>query len=305
VKTAWRRMRVAWWAMADIVSVEGLSFRYRHTPNPALLDISLSIQAGEFVGIVGPAGAGKTTLLNSLSGIVPHYYSGDLRGEVTVDGRNVAECTFHDLASHVGIVFEDPDFQMVSILVEEEVAFGPENLGIPPQEIERRVQAALLKTHISHLRDRVISTLSGGEKQRVAVSSVLSMLPPVLLLDEPTSELDPIGAHEVFSALRELNHHAGITIVMVSQDMERLVESADRILLLRDGRLLLDGPPREICLSHPILEMAGIRVPQVVEFTLSLFSRMNHPLSAGELPLTVDEAAALLQTILIEAGVGS
>ena len=290
--------------MSEIVKVENLSFRYKRGTTPALRDINFSVQAGEFVGITGSAGAGKTTLLSCINGIVPHYYSGDLSGQVVIDGLSVADTPFRDLAGHVGTVFEDPDFQMVSILVEEEVAFGPENLGIPREEIKVRLQDALQKTGIPHLRDRAISTLSGGQKQRVAISAVLSMLPKVLLLDEPTSELDPIGTHEVFDALRELNRQSGITIIVVSQDMERLVENADRLLLISEGQLALDGPPREVCLQRDILERAGTRVPEVTEFAISLFSRLGRPLPSDSVPLTVEEAATMLRSILCENGGG-
>lgn len=288
--------------MSEIVKVENLSFRYKRGTRLALSDINFGVQAGEFVGITGPAGAGKTTLLSCINGVVPHYYPGDLQGQVIVDGLHVAASTFRDLASHVGTVFEDPDFQMVSISVEEEVAFGPENLGIPPDEMEQRIQDALRKTHISDLRERTISTLSGGQKQRVAISAVLSMLPQVLLLDEPTSELDPIGTHEVFSALRELNRQIGITIIIVSHDVERLVEHADRILVLSEGRLALDGPPREVCLQYDVLEQVGVRVPQVAEFMILLLAHLNRPLRRDSVPLTVEEATSVLRKVLAEGG---
>jgi len=289
--------------MSEIVKIENLSFRYKRGTTLALTDINFSVRAGEFVGITGPAGAGKTTLLSCINGVIPHYYSGDLQGQVTVNGLHVATSTFRDLAGHVGTVFEDPDFQMVSISVEEEIAFGPENLGIPPGEIEVRIQDALQKTRIPDLRERTISTLSGGQKQRVAISAVLSMLPRVLLLDEPTSELDPIGTHEVFSALRELNHQAGITVIVVSQKMERLVENADRILVLSEGRLVLSGPPRDVCLQHDVLEQVGARVPQAAEFMISLLSRLDRPFRLDAVPLTVEEAVPMLRKILDESGV--
>jgi energy-coupling factor transporter ATP-binding protein EcfA2 len=289
--------------MSEIVKVEGLSFRYKRGTTPALQNINLSVKAGEFIGITGPAGAGKTTLLSCINGIIPHYYTGDLKGKVEVNGLVVAISNFRELAGQIGTVFEDPDFQMVSISVEEEVAFGPENLGIPSNEIEVRIQEALQKTRIRHLRERAISTLSGGQKQRVAISAVLSMLPKVLLLDDPTSELDPIGTHEVFSSLSELNRQAGITIIVVSQDVERLVENADRILVLSEGKLALSGTPREICLKRDILESVGVRVPQVVEFTISLFSHLGRPISETSLPITVDEAVPILRGMFQEAGV--
>lgn len=288
--------------MSEIVKIEDLSFRYHRGTIPALKNFNVSVHAGEFVGITGPAGAGKTTLLSCINGVIPHYYSGDLHGQVVVDGLNVASSNFRQLARHIGTVFEDPDFQMVSISVEEEVAFGPENLGFPPHEIEVRIRDALQKTRIPNLRERAISTLSGGQKQRVAISAVLSMQPQVLLLDDPTSELDPIGTQEVISALRELNRQLGITIIMVSQDVERLVENADRLLLLSEGQLILDGPSREICLQHDIVERAGVRVPQVTQFMIALLSKLNRLPRLDAIPLSVEEAASMLRKILQEEG---
>lgn len=291
--------------MSEIVKIENLSFRYARGTTLALSDISLSVHAGEFIGITGPAGAGKTTLLSCINGVIPHYYSGELHGHVWVDGLQVASSSLRELASRIGSVFEDPDFQMVSITVEEEIAFGPENLSVPPAEIERRIQDVLQKTSIAHLRERAISTLSGGQKQRVAISAALGMRPQVLLLDDPTSELDPVGTHEVIAALRDLNRQLGMTIVMVSQDMERLVENVDRILVLSEGRLLLDGTPREICMHANVLEQVGIRVPQVTEFTLSLLSRLNRLPQRDTLPLTVAEASEMLREILRGDAAGS
>jgi energy-coupling factor transporter ATP-binding protein EcfA2 len=289
--------------MTEIVNVEGLTFQYKRGKIPALRDINFNIQAGEFIGITGPAGAGKTTLLSCLNGIIPHYYSGEIQGKVIVDGLTVVDSTFRELAGHVGTVFEDPDFQMVSISVEEEIAFGPENLGIPSAEIEVRLQSALEQTRISELRDRAISTLSGGQKQRVAIAAVLSMRPKVLLLDEPTSELDPIGTHEVFSALRALNREKGITIVVVSQKMELLVENADSIFLISNGEMLLADTPRQICQKRIILEEAGARVPEITDFAISLSSHLGLTFESDDIPITSNEAISFLQEIFIKAGV--
>jgi energy-coupling factor transport system ATP-binding protein len=284
--------------MKEIVKIDNLAFRYKGGNVPALKDINLRVLKGEFVGVTGPAGAGKTTLLSCINGVIPHYYTGDLHGVVVADGLDVATSSFRQLASHVGSVFEDPDFQMVSISVEEEVAFGPENLGLPSEEIEGRIVDALRKTRISDLRQRAISTLSGGQKQRVAISAVLSMRPQILLLDDPTSELDPLGTQEVIAALRDLNQKLGITIIMVSQDVEQLTQNADRILLLSEGRLILDGRPREICFQHDIVEQAGVRVPQVTQFMTLLLARLNRAPRLDTIPLTVEEAALMLRGIL-------
>ncbi len=286
--------------MSEIVQIENLSFRYGRATVPALCDISLSVQEGQFVGITGPAGAGKTTLLSCMNGVIPHYYIGERTGHVVVDGLEVGSSSFRELASHIGSMFEDPDFQMVSITVEEEIAFGPENLGIPPKEIERRIQDALEKTGIAHLRERAISTLSGGQKQRVAMAAALSMLPKLLLLDDPTSELDPAGTQEVISALRGLNRERGMTVLMVSQDMERLVENADRLLVLSEGHLVLDGPPREVCARTDVLERVGVRTPQVTDFAISLLTRLKRTPQPDQLPLTVAEATAMFRQILDE-----
>jgi energy-coupling factor transport system ATP-binding protein len=287
----------------NIVSVENLSFRYLRGTDPALKKVSFHVKEGEFIGITGSAGAGKTTILSCINGIIPHYFSGDIDGSITLDGLDVAKSNFRQLAGHVGTVFEDPDFQMVSVTVEEELAFGPENLGIPREEIESRVQDALKKTRIAPLRDRAITTLSGGQKQRVAIASVLTMQPKVLLLDEPTSELDPIGTHEVFSALSELNKLAGITVILVSQEMELLVECADRILLISKGELILDAAPRQVCLMHKILEEVGARVPQVAEYTISLYNLLGRTLTSKDIPLTVEEATTNIRRLIKEAGV--
>jgi energy-coupling factor transporter ATP-binding protein EcfA2 len=282
-----------------------LTFQYRRGNSPALKDINFCVAPGEFVGITGPAGAGKTTLLSCIDGIIPHYYSGDLKGTVEVAGLNVASSSFHDLASIVGTVFEDPDFQMVSISVEEEVAFGPENLGVPREEILKRLDTALKKTRIEHLSERAINTLSGGQKQRVAISAVLSMLPQVILLDDPTSELDPVGTAEVFTALRELNRDFGIAIVVVSQDLERLVENSDRIIVLNEGKIYTHGTPREVCNQREVLVSAGVRVPDVVDFTLSLQEVLGNSLPIEKIPLTVEEAVPLLRKIFNENNIGA
>lgn len=282
----------------EIIVAEDLSFRYRRTERKALDGICVTAHRGEFIGVTGPAGAGKTTFLRCINGVIPHYYGGDLSGGVTVAGVRVADATFKDLASRVGTVFEDPDFQMVSITVEEEVAFGPENLGIPREEIASRVRACLEQTRISELRERAISTLSGGQKQRVAISAVLSMLPDVLLLDEPTSELDPIGTQEVFTALRDLNREHGITVICVSQKMERLVETADRILGLTDGRIALDAAPAEACLRWEELEGVGVRMPQVPDFMISLLQELGRGVACSDVPLTVQEAIPRLRGLM-------
>ena len=283
----------------EIVCLEDLSFRYSQALSEALRGIRASFEKGSVVGITGPAGAGKSTLLSCINGVIPHYSRGDLKGRVLLKGRDVSSLSFGELAPIVGTVFQDPDFQTVSITVEEEVAFGPENLGIEPHEIENRILRVLESTRITPLRNRAISTLSGGQKQRVAIASVLSMLPELLLLDEPTSELDPIGTREVFDAIFRLNREHGMTILVVSQKVEHLVD-CDRLLVMSEGAIRLDGSPREVFLHQEELEAIGVSVPEVTAFMIALSKEAEYPLPPEKLPLTVDEAEAALSAFFRE-----
>jgi energy-coupling factor transport system ATP-binding protein len=285
--------------MDEILRIDGLSFKYLSGAEDALRDINLSVEKGAVIGITGPAGAGKSTLLSCVNGVIPHYLHGDLRGRVLLKGQEVKNLTFGQLAHVVGTVFQDVDFQTVSITVEEEVAFGPENLGIDPQEIEGRMVRALESTDVTHLRNRAINTLSGGQKQRVAVSAVLSMLPELLLLDEPTSELDPIGTMEVFDALTRLNREYGMTILVVSQQVEQLV-GCHRIVVMSHGEIALEGNPKDVFSQRNKLGDIGIRVPEVMDFMAVLFEKLARPIPKDALPLTLDEAEALLRNILVE-----
>ena len=287
--------------MNEIVRFENLSFTYPRGLQKALTEIALSFEKGSVVGITGPAGAGKSTLLSCINGVIPHYTKGELAGRTMVKGHEVASLSFNQLAPIVGTVFQDVDFQTVSITVEEEVAFGPENLGVQPEKIRDRIVDALQSTGVAALRNRAISTLSGGQKQRVAIAAVLSMLPEILLLDEPTSELDPIGTQEVFDAIYRLNKHYGITIIIVSQKVERLV-GCHRLLVMSQGKILLDGPPRDVFAHHKVLSGIGVAVPEVIAFFTSLFERLGRPFSAQNIPMSADEAEKILKDILQNCG---
>ncbi len=285
--------------MGEIVRVENLSFRYSQGLPEVLRGIALSFEKGSVVGITGPAGAGKSTLLSCINGVIPHYTRGELKGVVLLKGQEVSRLTFGKLAPIVGTVFQDVDFQTVSITVEEEIAFGPENLGVEPHEIEDRITRSLESTRISSLRNRAISTLSGGQKQRVAIAAVLSMLPELLLLDEPTSELDPIGTREVFDAIFRLNREHGMTILVVSQKVEHLVD-CDRLIVMSEGSIVLDGKPRDVFMHQDKLATIGVAVPEVTAFVIALARETGYPLSPERLPLTVDEAEAFLSAFFRE-----
>jgi energy-coupling factor transporter ATP-binding protein EcfA2 len=227
--------------------------------------LDLKIESGEFVSIMGPTGVGKTTLCLALNGIVPHSSGGIFGGNVWVDGVNTREAEVATLASIVGIVFQDPESQFFNMAVEDEVAFGPESLGIDPKEIAERVDWALGIVDMRQYVRRSPFHLSGGQKQRVAIASILAMLPKILVLDEPTSGLDPMGKEEVFRVVQELKSQQGMTIVLVEQDAEKIAEFSERVVVLNDGVLAIDGTPREVFAQAELMRQIGLATPQVSE----------------------------------------
>ncbi|MFQ5891531.1 MAG: ATP-binding cassette domain-containing protein, partial [Candidatus Methanofastidiosia archaeon] len=248
-----------------MIQVLKLYFNYPKRDD-VLKDVNLKVEEGDFVGIVGPSGSGKSTLSLTFNGIIPKSISGNLKGDVVVCGLNTKEHEIYELAPKVGIVLQNPEAQLFGMTVEEELAFGPENLGIDVLEIERRIQKALEIVKI-HDRERFPFSLSGGEKQRVAIASMLTMLPKVLVLDEPTSQLDPLGKSEVFSLLKNLKK---ITIVLIEYETEFLATYAKKILVLESGRILRSGTPQEIFSQVKFCEKIGIKVPDVAKFTYRL-----------------------------------
>ncbi len=240
---------------------------------PVLQGINLEIGRGAAVALLGRVGAGKTTLCMALNGLVPQATGGIFRGNVRVKGLNTKEHPVADLAQHVGLVFQDPESQLVQMRVEDEVAFGPENLGVPATEIEDRVTWALDAVGLGAYRDRSPLLLSGGEKQRLAIAAMLAMRPSVLVLDEPTASLDPAAKAAVFRVLQELRRRQDITILMATQDVERISRFVDRVLVLDGGKIVLDGPPVAILAQVPELEALGIGAPQVMELAHLLSQR--------------------------------
>jgi energy-coupling factor transporter ATP-binding protein EcfA2 len=228
--------------------------------------LSLKIESGEFVSIMGPTGVGKTTLCLALNGIVPHSAGGIYGGNVVIQGVNTRETEVATLASMVGIVFQDPESQFFNMAVEDEVAFGPESLGVDPKEIAERVRWALDIVDMQQYLRRSPFHLSGGQKQRVAIASILAMQPKILVLDEPTSGLDPIGKAEVFRVVRELKRQEGMTIIMVEQEAEKIAEFSDRVVVLDEGAVALDGTPEEVFAQAERMSEIGLAIPQVSEF---------------------------------------
>ena len=246
-----------------MITLDHVSYTYPGdgADRPALRDLSLSIDEGELVLVVGPSGSGKSTFLRTLNGLVPHFYGGKLSGRVDVAGHDPVAESPQGMAFVVGMVFQDPESQFVTERVEDELAFGMENQALPPALMRKRVEEVLDQLTISHLRDRHISTLSGGEKQRVAIASVLTLNPEVLVLDEPTSQLDPQSAEEVLVAIRRLNEDLGLTVILAEHRLERVVQFVDRVLWLPgpDSQPMLDRPRdilAQVPLAPPLVELA-------------------------------------------------
>jgi energy-coupling factor transport system ATP-binding protein len=278
-----------------MISVKGLTFCYGGSERAALKNINLEIQQGEFVGITGPAGAGKSTLTLCLNGVIPHFQNGEYFGEVMVDRKDTVENNCANLAYSVGSVFQDPETQIVSSSVEDEIAFGLENLNTTPSEIDARITESLDMVGIPHLRYSPTSQLSGGQKQRVAVASAIALRPKVLVLDEPTSELDPKGSKDIFDTLKKLNIEYGITIIVVEQKMQLLTEYCSRLIAMNDGEIVLDGPIREIISKQGILQHLGVNCSPITRLTYMLKKR---GLYYGQYPVNVEEAFLIVSKVL-------
>ena len=246
-----------------MIEIQDLSFTYKGEEKPALQEIRLSVPDGGFLGVIGPAGAGKTTLARVISGMIPHHYKGDFYGSVTVNGMDTFETTLPDLSRLVGMVFQDVDSQIISPMVEDELLYGLENFGIPREEIPARIEEALQKVGIADLRERTIGSLSGGQRQKVAIASIIALKPKILLLDEPTGELDPRSSRQVFSLLKELNEEQGITVIVIEQKIMLLGEFAKQLAVLGSGRILRQGETREVLAHSDELEAAGVNCPRV------------------------------------------
>jgi len=245
-----------------IASIEGLSFRYPDSQRHALQDVSLEIGQGEVVLLAGPSGCGKSTLLRAINGLIPHMYPGDYRGSVTVCGLTVAETPMSTLAQNVGLLFQNPENQIFMFSVERDIAFGLQNLSVPRAEMRSRVDEAMRLLGVTDLAHRAPHELSDGQKQRTALAGVIAMRPKLIILDEPTSLLDPKTALEVVSLIEKLNRELGITFIVVEHRLELLIPIAHRLVVMDGGSKVMDGPPQDV-LADSRVEAYGVGVPPI------------------------------------------
>lgn len=277
----------------SIITIKNLSYQYPISETDALKNVNVTIERGKLYALIGANGGGKTTLCNVIRGFIPHFYKGDLRGEVLIEGKDIREWEMGELSQKIGYVFQNPFTQISGVKdnVFEEIAFGLENLGMEPALIREKVDQVIHMLEIDYLRDKNPFELSGGQKQRVALASIIVMEPDVLVIDEPTSQLDPKGTEEVFKII-ELMKKKGKTIILVEHKIELIAEYADDVILLSQGEVAMQGSSKEILTDERALAF-GAALPQYSLFGLDMRKR---GMDLGSIPLTEKEALGAVKT---------
>ncbi len=279
----------------NAVEIRDLSWRYEYAKRFALERVNLDVAEREFVLVVGPNEAGKTTLVSAIKGIIPHSMSGILQGEVRIFGERVEDMKAPKLASRIGMVFSDPESQFTALTVEEEIVFGLENVGWPKEQIAEQVRWAAEVTDVIDLLDKPPYDISGGQKQRVAIASVIAMRPRILILDEPTSMIDPLGKDQVREICAELKREHEMTIIVVEHNIEAFAPLADKVVVVNDGHVERVGPPAEVFADVEYLVERDLVPPQVT----TLFERLRRRgFYGGDLPLTEEVGTTLGRELL-------
>ena len=278
----------------SVIEIKGLTYSYPGANKPSLRDVNLTVEKGEFAILTGPSGCGKTTLCRCFNGLIPHFYSGELKGDLKVAGLNVSERSTGEMAKHVGLVFQNPENQLFALSVEKDVAFGLENLGMPREQMRERVNWALKTTEIEDLRERAPHELSGGQQQRVAIASVLAMQPEIIVFDEPTSFLDPLAAQRIFEVISQLNKQLGITVILVEHRLDLAAKYASHVLIMDEGKIVLDGSPREVFNSERAW-LLGVGIPKAVRLW-RLLEEAGVDLKG--VPVSSEEAIQYLKEVL-------
>ena len=274
-----------------IIETRNLTYTYPGASHPSISDVSIKVEKGQFVLITGPSGCGKTTLCRTFNGLIPHFYQGELKGEITVAELDAAKHPTYEMAKHVGLVFQNPENQLFALSVEKDVAFGLENLGANREEMRKKVDWALNLTGIYDLRERSPHEMSGGQQQRVAIAAVLAMQPEIIVLDEPTSFLDPLSAEKIFEVIHDFSKKLGMTVVLVEHRLDLTAKYADHIIIMDEGKVRFDGETREV-LSNEETRLIGVGIPKA---TLLYQMLKKDKADLGDVtPLSSDELAKML-----------
>ncbi len=277
-----------------VIEVERVAFTYQNQKRAVLNDVSFKIPAGSITVVCGPTGSGKTTLIRLFNGLIPHFYEGPIQGNVIVDNTNVKESTIPRMAQIVGMVFQNPDNQLVASSCEREVAFGPENLGLPKGEIKARIEEVVSLLGLDSIRYTSPTELSGGQKQKVAIAAALALHPKILVFDEPSSNLDPASIKRLASVIQDLNKNLGTTIIIVEHNLEAFLEIATHVLCIKDGKVILHDEVSR-ALQGDVIYSLGVQIPIVYKLFKKLVETRMY---AGEIPVDVTAAFVLLRKMM-------
>jgi energy-coupling factor transporter ATPase len=271
-----------------IIEIKNLTYTYPGASKASINNVSIQVDNGEFVLITGPSGCGKTTLCRCFNGLVPHFYQGELKGEISVAGIDTLKHHTYEMAKHVGLVFQNPENQLFALSIEKDVAFGLENTGVPREEMRRKVDWALNQTGIYDIRERSPHEISGGQQQRVAIAAVLAMEPEIIVLDEPTSFLDPVSAEKIFEVIYKLNKQQGITVILVEHRLDLTAKYTDHLIVMDEGEVRFEGDPRDI-LNTDETRLIGVGIPKAT-LLFQMLKKESFNLS-GRTPLSSQELA--------------
>ncbi|MGM8212246.1 energy-coupling factor ABC transporter ATP-binding protein [Virgibacillus sp. W0430] len=286
----------------SIISIKNLNYKYPTSDEDVLRDISIDFEAGKFYAVIGANGAGKTSLCNVIRGFIPHFYHGDLRGDILIEERDIRDWELGELSTKIGYVFQNPFTQISGVkdTVFEEIAFGLENLGVEVSEIRSRVSHVIQLLQIDHLQHKNPFELSGGQKQRVALASIIVMEPEILVIDEPTSQLDPQSTEAIFSII-ELMKEKGKTIILVEHKIELIAEYADHIIVMKDGEAVIQGSADNVLSNKKALAL-GCALPQYALFGIEM---KENGMDLGTIPLTEEKAISAVQQLINKKQVNS
>ncbi len=284
----------------NALELKNVSYRYPSALEPCVINVNLTIEKGKFIVLMGASGAGKTTLSLCLNGLIPQLLEGELTGEISVAGYDVRKTAVQSISRVLGLVLQDPETQIIGRTVEEDTAFGPRNFLIPLEDIKLRVNQTLEKVRLSGYNERLTEELSGGEKQRLAIAGVLVMEPEILVLDEPTSELDPVGRSEIYETLDDLRRKKDLTILLVEHSSEEVIKKADEVVVLRQGEVAWRGVPTELFRNISLMGQFGIKPIPVSLIGWNYYERGW--ISLDEIPLDIISAEALIRKLLPKYG---